>query len=117
MNLSEMATIHKEAIIPDGTGKKTPAVELEYGNCLVGIYHPAIDTSTAFTFEASIDGITFVPVENGSGAAYSITINGSASGYIAVDTTKFLGIKFLKVVVADNQTGAKTLTLAIRPLL
>lgn len=117
MNLADIALIHKTATIPDA-GTKTEAIELEYSTTAVGIYHPIINTSTAFTFEASADGVTFVPVENGSGAAYSITINNAAAGYLPIkELTVFAGIRFLKIVVANAQTGAKVLTLAVRPIL
>jgi hypothetical protein len=85
------------------------------GSTLCGLFLPAEFDGTAVTFQAcATEGGTFVPVQDGAGAAVSKTV--AASQYVPLDPATFAGIQFLKVVAGTAQTGASVLTLATRPV-
>lgn len=116
MNLADITPIYKDAVILNGT-KTTPPIELEQGASLVGVFHPAMTTSTVINFLVSKDGKTYVAMEDGLGAEYKLTFINDDAGYIPVIAPElFIGFRFLKITVADSQVGDKTLTLAIRAL-
>lgn len=124
MNLNELSVDHVQVTIPDGESESTVGV-LQQGHTLVGLYHPDIDTSTVFTFQVSRDGVVWYPMTDGVGADYDITMkDGYASspavaGYLPLgnDIYLFLGIRYIKVKVADNQDGNKVIILATTPVI
>lgn len=82
---------------------------------LLGVYTPAALTGTALTFEAcATSGGTFVPVYDGEGAEYSIPVG--VSQYNPVRSDIFLGVNYVKVVSNAAEGGARTITLAVKPL-
>jgi hypothetical protein len=122
MNLNELTPDHQQVTIPDGKKVSTVAV-LQQGHTLVGLYHPDIDTSTAFTFEVSREGKIWYPLTDGAGTDYDITMKDGYSELpanaaylpLGIDRALFLGIRYIKIKVADNQTGDKVITLVSVP--
>lgn len=112
--LSEVVTPYQlvsfvTATIAD-TATKTEAIDL--GNTTIcGVFIPAGFEGVALSFEASADGATFVEVQDGAGAAVAKVV--AAGKYVRLDAADFAGIRWLKLV-ADAQTGAAILTLAVR---
>jgi hypothetical protein len=78
------------------------------GYSLVGFITPAELTSTAITFQASLDGITYVPIKNTSGTALSVTV--AASGYYTLDPANFVGIPHLRLVCGSSEGDARDIT-------
>jgi len=89
------------------------AVDLR-GMTLCGIYFPAAFTGTTITFQASADNVTFVPVQDGAGAAISKTI--AQGQYLKLSPVDFAGIQYLKVVSGSAEAANRTMQLAIRPV-
>jgi hypothetical protein len=96
------------------SGTASAAVDL-MGTTLAGLFTPAALTGTAMTFSTSptADG-TYTVIEAGAGSSYSVTV--SASKFIAVDTAKFLGVRFLKVISGSAEAASRSITLATRPM-
>lgn len=84
-----------------------------YGQVPVAIMTPATMTSTNFNFQAGIVTGTVLPVY-AAGAVYTVGL--ATSSFIPLDETKFKGVRFLKIGVNTNETGARTVTLITRPL-
>jgi hypothetical protein len=95
-------------------GTLSSALETPKNFYLAGFIHPAIDTSTAVTFQVSHDGNTYYPLNADDGNAYSIDIDNSTASAATVDPTFFYTLEYVKFEVADAQTGAKTITAIIR---
>jgi len=113
MNLAEGAVSFIELTIPDGT-KVSNVLELEDGVYPVGFFHPIVTTSTAVIFNTKDDeASTLVPV-NEDGAAKSVTINPAIAAYEPLVPAEWVGVKWLQLAVADNQTGDKIFQLAVR---
>lgn len=92
--------------------QESSAIELE-GFCLCGIITPAAFTGTALTFEASLDGITYVPVKNTtSGTPLSYTV--TTSSFYAIDPKDFHGINFLKIKSGSAEGAARTLYASLK---
>ncbi len=93
-------------------GTKTPAINLN-GFTLCGIFLPATFTGTTLTFEASIDGVTFVAVKSTtSGSALSYTV--AQNTFAAIDPKDFQGIRYLKIVSGSTEGADRVLTLAVK---
>jgi len=84
------------------------------GQVVVGIVTPATLTGVAFTFKASVDGSTYVPVYDTSGSAYTVTV--STSRYIPLPPATFAGITYLKVVSGSTEGGSRIITVVTRPI-
>lgn len=113
MNLAEGAVVFLPMTIPDGT-KVTNVVSLEDGVYPVGFHHPVMDTSVAVNFNTKKDDAdTLVPVVE-AGVAKAIAIAPAVAAYQPLIPAEWVGCKFLQLAVADNQTGAKVLYLAVR---
>lgn len=84
------------------------------GHTVVGLITPGTLTGTAFTFQASADGTTYVAVYDKTGAAYSVTV--STSRYILLPPADFAGIQYLKVVSGSTETGERVITVVTRPV-
>lgn len=80
----------------------------------IALVTPAALTGTAFTFQASVDGSTYVAVYDSSGSAVSVTV--STSRYIVLSPTTFAGIRFLKVVSGSAEGGARTIQVVARAI-
>lgn len=113
MNLAEQAVSFIDEIIPS-TGTKSNGQQLEGGVSLVGLIHPILTTSTAITFESSVDGVTWYPLMDSSGAAISVTVDPATAEHVQLDPATFAGIKWIKLVVADAQADDRVCKLAVR---
>lgn len=94
-------------------GTTSAAADLK-DKILVGVHLPAavVGTSLSFLTARTLTG-TYVPVQDGAGALYSV--DAAASQYVPVDPAKFVGCRFLKVVSAASETGGPlTFYLAVR---
>jgi hypothetical protein len=93
---------------------KSAALKMPATYFLASLILPAITTSTAITFEVSMDGITYVPLHDGSGAAYSVTIDNTIANAVSLDPIKFYSWEYVKLVVADAQSGDKEIKMIVR---
>lgn len=101
------------ATIANGTAT-SGVIDLE-GRTLCGVLLPAALTGTTFTFSTSAtsDG-TFVNITNGAGSDYGVTV--AASKYVPVDYTKFIGVRFLKIISGSSEAGERAITVVSRKL-
>lgn len=83
------------------------------GFVLVGLLLPAALTSTALTFEASVDGESFFPVydaDTGDAVSYTVT----EGTYLAINPEYFYGINYLKLKFGTDEAAARTLSASLR---
>ncbi len=78
---------------------------------LAGLIFPSAMTSTALTFEVSVDGVTFVGLVNDDGTAYSVTV--TASKYTALNYLKFLGARHIRLKTGSTELAARTIIGAV----
>jgi hypothetical protein len=88
----------------------TPAIPTS-GLSLVGIQLPAAFTSTAITFLASLDGVTYQPLYNSSGAVSYTVAQGE---FIAIKPEDFYGIPFFKIVGGTSEAAARSFSVALK---
>ena len=81
------------------------------GRVPTALYMPATFTGTSITFEASWDGVTFVPLHAVTGGVYSVAVG--ASRCLALNHTNFYGVKFCKVVSGSTEGGAREILMAL----
>jgi hypothetical protein len=100
------------AVIADAA-TKTGVIDLG-GLELVGFFVPTGFDGTTVSFEAATSAAgTFMPVHNGNGTAYSLTI--AANSYVPITNLAYTaGLRYIKLVASSTQSGASTLTLAVR---
>jgi hypothetical protein len=91
------------------SGGATSAASQDIGNMtLLGVRTPATYDGTTMTFTCcDTAGGTYDTVYRDDGTAYTVTL--AASRYTAVDYTKFLGARFLRVVAGTNQATTDTI--------
>jgi len=95
------------------------------GRGLLGIIAPACTASTAYLlYQVSMDDSTYYPLQDTSGTVVSTAVSTSDAIAAAVDPTKFLGWRFVKLqtvqsdkATAQAQTGAKAFSLIVGPIL
>lgn len=78
---------------------------------LVGLQNATL-TSTAMTFQASSDGVTYVAVKKVDGNSYSITV--ASDTYTAIPMTDLVGLRYIKVVAGSAEGAARTVLLMMR---
>lgn len=88
-------------------------IALPAGFYLAGLVLPAITTSTAITFSVSTDGVTYVPLYN-DGSVYSITIDNTLANAIVLSEAVLSPWEYVKISVADAQTGIKSIGAVVR---
>jgi len=73
---------------------------------LTALLVPAAMEGSSLTFQGSIDGTNFFPINSPdtAGQAISVTIN-TAAAIIPLITDNFAGVRYMKVVAASAQTG------------
>lgn len=99
---------YQPAVVAD-QGTTSPAVDLG-GKTLCGVFIPSgLEGATLQVHASTAEDGTFVAVAGSDGTAQSITV--AASRYIPLDYTKYLGLRYVKMVLA-TQTGAITLQVA-----
>mgnify|MGYP000984608443 CR=1 FL=1 len=111
-----MATpVNHTVTIPSGQATSNATQDLgEFS--VVAVRTPAEFDGTTLTFtHCDTAGGTYETVYKDDGNAYTVTL---ANGrYTAVDYTKLLGCRFLKLVAGSNQASSDTaVTLKLRPL-
>lgn len=86
------------------------------GADLCGLFMPASFTGTSIKITASnASGGTFVTVQDGLGADYSLTV--SASKYIPVSNLALVaGLRFIKLVSGSSEGADRSIILAARPI-
>lgn len=85
------------------------------GNTLCGLMMPAAFTGVAITFLVSLTtGGTFNALTKDDGSAYSVTV--AASKYVALDYTKFAGVRYVKIVSGSSEGADRTVNLVARKL-
>src|SRR5689334_20460748 len=77
---------------------------VDLGNrTLVGALIPATWTAAGLSFKASPDGTTYGKLVDGTGG--EVTAASLAGGeYVALDPSKFFGVRFLEIVSGTNGT-------------
>jgi hypothetical protein len=79
-----------------------------------GIRIPALTTSTAVKFTVAVrDTDTFVPLYDATGTEVSVAASTSVARAAPLDPATFSGWPWIKCVVANAQSGAKTLTIVM----
>lgn len=84
---------------------------------LVGFFMPSNLTATSISLQAATSASgTYVAVQDGSGATYSLTV--AASKYIPIDNFNIVaGLRFIKLIAGTTQASTDAIiTLAIRSL-
>jgi hypothetical protein len=76
----------------------------------LGIITPAALTGASFTFEGSIDAVTFRPLYN-EGTLYSVTV--AASRYIALNPSVMQSVKHLKIVSGSSEGALRVIQIVI----
>ena len=103
----------KDVSIADGQ-TTSAAVDLEGGQ-LCGIYIPAGFDGTSLAISAcpTVDG-TFLSLQAALSASTALRLTTTASRYVPIENLALVAaLKFIKLI-AGTQTGAVTLTLALR---
>ena len=100
--------------ITGGGAVSAAAVDLA-GFTLVGLFTSSAFDGTTLTFTVS-DALagTYVTLQ-WDGSDYTVTT--AASKYVALDPTKFAGVRYMKIVTGTSQTGDTVITLARAPVL
>ena len=78
---------------------------------VVGLQNGTL-TSTAFTFLASYDGITYVAVKRVDGTAYSITV--ASDTYTVIPPIDLAGVRFLKIVAGSTELADRNIRVMVR---
>jgi hypothetical protein len=82
---------------------------------LAAIATPATITSTAITFQASLDGTTFVSLRAvDNTGAYSLPV--AAEQFIPVDLRVFAGAQYIKMVPGSSEGSPRTVRYVLRPV-
>lgn len=82
---------------------------------LAGIIKDAtLDTSVAITFKVSMDNVTYYTLYRTDGIELSYTCQAATAEAINVTPTDFYAWPFLKMAVADNQTGITSIQCILR---
>lgn len=74
----------------------------------------SLDTSVAITFTVSMDGVTYYTLMDTAGAAISYTVAAAGAEALTFAPTVFFPWEFIKIVVADNQTGITSLQCVLK---
>lgn len=73
-----------------------------------------LDTSVAITFHVSFDGITYYILFQTDGTELSYTVQPGTAEAINVTPTDFYAWPYIKILVADNQTGITSIQCVLR---
>ena len=91
------------------------ALEMPQSFYLAGITKDTtLDTSVAITFTVSMDGVTYYTLMDTAGAAISYTVAAAGAEAITIPPTTFYPWEFIKIVVADAQTGITTIGCVVK---
>jgi hypothetical protein len=97
------------------TSGQTKSAELRtgYRTSVVAVITPASLTGSAFTFEGSLDGTTFVPVYN---EATQYSVNVGTSRYVALNAAVFQGLQSIKVVSGSAEGADRTIQIVLKEI-
>lgn len=80
-----------------------------------GLITPAVLTNTTILFEASVDGVTWVPLMVQDGATpYSITCSTSEARLIPLNVVVTQTAEWVRLKFGSNELGNRTFTLLTR---
>lgn len=91
------------------TGATTSAAIDLGGASIIAVMPDAAWAGTALSFQASMDGTTFVAVQDEAGDAVSYTV--AASKYTAIPPSKGIAMDQIKLVSGSSETATITLLL------
>lgn len=107
-----MSTVNPSATVTIASGQ-TVSNAIDLGEmAVVGLITPSAITSTAVTFQASADNVTYNQVTKVDATVYSVTV--SASKHIVIPPADLAGIRWLKVVAGSAEGGDRTIYLTVR---
>jgi hypothetical protein len=101
--------VHTTTIAQSDT--KSAEIRSGYRTSIVALITPAALTGTAFTFEGSVDGTTFVPVYN-EGTQYSVNVG--TSRYVALNNSVLGGLQSIKIVSGSSEAAARTIQVILK---
>lgn len=106
-----------QAVTTVGSSQRTDAINLN-GNVPVGLIQPSSQlVSTSITFEvAQGSTYTYYPLVSSTGGAITITTSTQAGQQYRLDPYVFMGVNYVKCVMASSQDGTKTMTWVTRPI-
>jgi len=91
------------------SGTKSGAVDLSE-HTLAAVIFPAT-TGTSFTFEVSVDGTNFYPLNDTSDTAISITKTAGNSTAHPLQANDFAGFTHLKIVSGSSEAAERSITI------
>lgn len=95
-----------------GNSNQSDAVTID-NSTLVGLFIPDAFNGGSITFDTSLDGDSYFPVEDGAGNAVTVVV-GDPPCFVPVDFSNFLGVRYLKVTMNTNSNSNFSITPAIR---
>jgi len=111
-----MAQIKSGQVVTTISASESASLELGT-DTLVGLYSPASLDAQSLGIQASEDNSTFVDIQDGEAA---LTLPAAPGSYVAVDPTKMLGVRHVRLTHRDsagnavNETGDRIFTLMFR---
>lgn len=96
------------------SGQTVSAAVAIVGVSILGIVTPAALTGTAFTFQVSADGSTYVPLYDAGGVQVSVAVAASRGVYL--DPAIFASWRNVKVVSGSAEGADRIITLLTRPV-
>ncbi len=113
--MGQLNDAYVENITIADSGTTSTALELPESYYLAGILKDTtLDTSTAITFTVSMDNVTYYALYDTAGSAVSYTCQAATAEAITFAPTVFFPWKWVKMVVADAQTGITTIQCVLR---
>ena len=92
---------------------KSAELRTGYRTSVVAVVTPSALTGSAFTFEGSLDGTTFVPVYN-EGTQYSVNVG--TSRYVALNAAVFQGLQSIKIVSGTQEGADRTIQVVLKEI-
>lgn len=90
------------------------AIDCGYG-ALCALESPAAFDAANISFQGSVDGVVYYPIYFDDGTLYSVTVGTlSAVRAFALDYTKFVAFRHIKLVASGATAAARTWTCVLR---
>ena len=89
-------------------GTTSAAIDLG-GSAIIAVMPDADWAGTTLAFQASMDGTTYVAVQDDAGDALSYTV--AASKYTIIPPSKGIGMDLIKIVSGSSETATITILL------
>lgn len=106
-----MSILDKRTLTIASSGTTSNAIDVR-DNAIVGLIMPAAMTGATLTVQFSIDNSTFSTVYDTAGNALTITV--TASAYIGLFLSDFVGAGWVKFVSASAEAAERTITAVLR---